>query len=68
MEHLEKYVGHLVRLNQDVFQRIIALARQQGITPDNRFLVATVNRRLRKLICYGANFCITVSVSEVVLV
>lgn len=68
MEQLDKYVGQLVRLKTDVFQRIIALARRQGITPDNRFLVATVNRRLRKLICYGANFRITVSVSEVVLV
>lgn len=68
MEQLDKYVGHIVRLKQDVFQRIIALARRQGITPDNCFLVATVNRRLRKLICYGANFRITVSVSEVVLV
>lgn len=68
MAELERYVGHIVRLKQHVFERIVALARRQGLTPDNRFLVATVNRRLRKLICYGANFRITVSVSEVVLV
>jgi hypothetical protein len=68
MEKLDQYVGHIVRLKQHVFERIITLARRQGVTPDNRFLVATVNRRLRKLICYGANFRITVSMSEVVLV
>jgi hypothetical protein len=68
MDNPDRYVGHIVRLEQNVFQRLIEQARRRGFVPDNRFLVASVNRRLRKLICYSADFRVTVSMSEVVLV
>jgi hypothetical protein len=68
MENPDKYVGHIVRLEQNLFQRLIAQARQSGKELDNCFLVATASRRLRKLVCYNADFRVTVSVSEVVLV
>jgi hypothetical protein len=68
MENPDRYVGHIVRLEQNVFQRLIEQARRRGFVPDNRFLVATANRRLRKLVCYNADFRVTVSVSEVALV
>jgi hypothetical protein len=68
MDNADRYVGHIVRLDQNAFQRLIEKARRRGFVPDNRFLVAAANRKLRKLICYNADFRITVSVSEVVLV
>ncbi|HZV53895.1 MAG TPA: hypothetical protein VFF82_03060 [Rhodocyclaceae bacterium] len=68
MENPDKYVGHIVCLKQHVFQRIMTHARRQGITLDNRFLVATASHKLRKLVCYGADYRVTVSVSEVALV
>lgn len=68
MENPDKYVGHIVCLKQHVFQRVDGHARRRGITLDNRFLVAATSHRLRKLVCYGADFRVTVSVSEVVLV
>jgi hypothetical protein len=68
MENPDKYVGHIVRLERNLFQRLIAQARSQGSEPDNRFLVATASRRLHKLVCYNADFRVTVSVSEVALI
>lgn len=68
MENPDRYVGHIVRLEQHLFQRIVEHARRPGVAPDNRFLVASASRRLRKLICYNADFRVTVSVSEVALV
>ncbi len=68
MENPDKYVGHIVRLERNVFQRLVAQARRPVVAPDNRFLVATASRRLRKLVCYNADFRVTVSVSEVALV
>ena len=68
MENPDTYVGHIVRLEQNVFQRLIAQARRSGNEFENRFLVATASRRLRKLVCYNADFRVTVSVSEVALV
>jgi hypothetical protein len=68
MENPDKYVGHIVRLEPTLFQRLVAQARQSGNEFENCFLVATASRRLRKLVCYNADFRVTVSVSEVVLV
>jgi hypothetical protein len=67
MENPDRYVGHIVRLERNAFKRLVEQARRPGVTSDNRFLVATANRRLRKLICYSADFRVTVSMSEVVL-
>ena len=65
---LQLYVGRIVCLNKHVFQEIKARALRQGLALENRFVVAKVSRSLQKLICYGANFRIVVSASDVVLV
>ncbi len=68
MYRLEKYVGHIVRLNKQAFQEITRRDRRHKEPLENCFLVAAVSREMRKLICYGANLRITVGVSEVVLI
>jgi hypothetical protein len=67
MKNLEMYVGRIVRLKQQAFQEISRRAHGAA-TLDNCFIVATVSREMRKLICYGANLRITVGVADVVLV
>jgi len=66
--NLDKYVGHIVRLNKQAFQEIARRAKERGIALENYFLVSGVSRGMRKLICYGANFRIMVGVADVVLV
>ncbi|MDD5248553.1 MAG: hypothetical protein PHY45_06195 [Rhodocyclaceae bacterium] len=66
--NLERYVGRIVRLKQDVFQPVIRRAQRQGIALENCFIVAAVSREMRKLICYGADFRVAVDAREVVLV
>ena len=66
--NLDKYVGHIVRLNQRAFREIAKRARNQGTALENYFLVSGVSRGMSKLICYGANLRITVGVADVVLV
>ena len=66
MKNLERYVGRIVRLKQHAFQEISR--RTKGDALENCFIVATVSREMRKLICYGANLRIAVGVSDVVLV
>lgn len=68
MKDLNRYVGRIVRLNQQVFQEISQRARQQGRVLENYFVVAAVSREMRKLICYGSNLRIAVGVADVVLV
>jgi len=68
MQKLSNYVGRIVRLNHLAFQEIKQRALRQGIALENSFVVAEVNRKLKKLICYGANFRLAVSASDVVLV
>ena len=65
---LDKYVGRIVRLNQNTFNEIAKQARNQETVLENCFLVASVNRAMRKLICYGGSIQIAVDVSEVVLI
>lgn len=68
MEKLDRYVGRIVRLNKQAFQKIAQRAKRQGKALENCFLVAAVSREMRKLICYGADLRIAVSVSDVVLI
>ena len=68
MKKLEKYVGHIVRLNKKVFQEIARRAARHGEALENRFLVATVSREMHKLICYGANMRVAVSAADVILI
>jgi len=65
---LNRYIGRIVRLNKLVYQEIKGRALRKGVALENSFLVADVNRKLKKIICYGANFRIVVSFSDVVLV
>ena len=68
-QHLDKYVGRIVRLNQSAFRQLSKTAtRQRGAILDNYFVVAEISRQMHKLICYGANLRIVVSVDDVVLV
>lgn len=65
---LNHYVGRIVRLNKLAFEKIKDRALRRGVAVENSFLVAEVNRKLKKIICYGANFRIVVGFSDVVLV
>lgn len=65
---LEKYVGRIVRLNQQAFEELRSRARQRGEALENCFLVAEVSRGVRKLICYGAHLRIVVAVSDVAFI
>lgn len=65
---LNYYVGRIVRLNNYAFNKIRRSAKNQGVALENCFLVASVSRKMHKLICYGANLRITVEASDVVLI
>lgn len=65
---LEKYVGRIVRLNQQTFRKILSPTKYRGVVFDNCFVVADVSRRMHKLICYGGDFRIIVGASDVVLI
>lgn len=64
---LEGYVGRVVRLKQESFQPIVRRAQRRGMEMENCFIVASVNPEMRKLICYGADFRVAVSATEVAL-
>ena len=68
MRKLEKYVGRIVRLQQQTYLRITGRGHAAAERQENRFLVAAVDRRMRQLICYGGNFRINVNPSEIILV
>lgn len=65
---LEKYVGCIVRLNKTAFEKIREQAERSGEFVENYFLVASVSRQMRKLVCYGGNLRLIVPLSDVVLV
>lgn len=65
---IEKYVGCIVRLNKSAFDRIKEKADQSGAFVENYFLVASASKQMRKLVCYGWNLRLTVSLSDVALV
>jgi len=67
-KRLDKYVGRIVRLNKLAFQEIKKRAIQQGVVLENCFLVAEVNQKIKKMICYGARFRVVVDFSDVILV
>ncbi|MFT3963147.1 hypothetical protein [Propionivibrio sp.] len=68
MRNLEKYLGRYVRLEQQAFQRIAANRNPRAGHLENHFLVAAVDRRMRRLICYGANRRVDARADEIVLV
>ncbi len=66
--NLEGYVGRIVCLKQDAFQPVVRQAQRRGMALENRFIVASVNGDMNKLICYGADFRVAVKAAEVALV
>lgn len=68
MHKLDKYVGRIVRLNQDLFKDIARRSKSNKSPPENCFLVAAVSREMHKLICYGATLRISVGAGDVVLI
>lgn len=67
-QQLQKYVGHVVRLNQQTFADVSRRARRRGQILENCFVVAEVSRQMHKLICYGASLRILVGESDIVLI
>ncbi len=68
MHKLEKYIGRIVRLRQQAYQRLSGRKHSPAEQQENRFLVAAIDRRMRQLICYGGNIRINVDPSEIILV
>jgi hypothetical protein len=68
MKKLDQYVGRIVRLNKQAFQKLKNQAKYRGQVLENCFLVTEVSRGVQKLICYGASLRIVVSVGDVILV
>lgn len=67
-QQLGKYVGRIVRLNQQTFAEVSRQARRRGEMLENCFVVAEISRQMHKLICYGANLRILVGAADVVLI
>ena len=65
---LQRYVGRIVRLNQQVYDELKGRAIRHGHALENCFLVAEVRQRVRQLICYGASYRVVVNAADVVLV
>ena len=68
MQTLDKYVGRIVRLKDQAYQRIARSRRRISAHQENFFLVAAVDRQLSRLICYGGDRRITVGPTDIVLV
>ncbi len=64
---LNRYIGRNVRLEDSTFRRV-SDSTDKRYHLENIFVVATVTHGTNKLICYGANRRIAVSLSEVVMV
>ena len=67
MRKLDGYVGRIVSLKQENFRPIVRRARRLGQDVENRFIVASVDGEMGRLICYGADFRVAVRAAEVAL-
>ena len=68
MHKLDHYVGRIVRLKDQAYQQLIRRGRRFIEHQENFFLVASVDRQLSRLICYGADRRIDVGPADIVLV
>ncbi len=68
MKVLERYVGRCVRLKASAIGVLPRRRGREAVDFDNCFLVAAISREMKKLVCYGANMCITVAAADVVLI
>lgn len=64
-KRLDWFLGRMVRLNHCLFSETSARARKQGNSIENLFLVASIERHTRRLICYGANIRLVVGAKDV---
>jgi hypothetical protein len=67
MKKLDGYVGRMVSLKQENFRPIVRRAQRRGQDLENRFIVASIDAEMGKLICYGADFRVAVRAAEVAL-
>lgn len=67
MKNLDKYVGRIVRLNEQALLSIKGIHRR-GAALENCFIVAAVSHEMCQLICYGANIRVSVGAAEVLLI
>lgn len=68
MHKLDHYVGRIVRLKDQAYQQLVRRGRRFVEDQENCFLVASVDRQLSRLICYGADRRIDVGPADIVLV
>jgi len=68
MHKLDYYVGRIVRLKDQAYQQLVRRGRRFVAHQENCFLVASVDRQLSRLICYGADRRIDVGAADIVLV
>ena len=64
---LDHYIGRNVRLKKSTFQKIAEGVNRRG-NLENLFVVAAIAHGMNRLICYGANIRVAVSLSDVVMV
>ena len=67
MHKLDYYVGRIVRLKDQAYQQLVRRGRRFVEEQENLFLVASVDRQLSRLICYGADRRIDVGAADIVL-
>jgi len=64
---LKTFIGRHVRLKYKTFERAVRHARRPGVF-ENLFVVAAITRGMNKLVCYGSNIRVIVSLSDIVLI
>ena len=64
---LDKYLGRNIRLTEKGFGKFFRRGTD-GVVLDNYFVVARVDQRLQKLVCYGNNRRIVVASEDVILI
>ena len=68
MKGLGKYIGRVIRLRPAAFIDTMKRIGRTGQDLENRFLVAAINLKRKRLVCYGAQMRLLVAPCEVVLV
>ena len=64
---LKTLIGRNVRLKYRTFKKLVDSAKESG-APENLFVVAAVTSGVNRLVCYGSNIRVVVSLSDVVLI
>ncbi|SBT10253.1 hypothetical protein PROAA_40014 [Candidatus Propionivibrio aalborgensis] len=64
---LKALVGRYVRLKYRTFEKLVMPAGKPGAL-ENLFVIAAITHGMNKLVCYGSNIRVVVSLSDVVLI